>query len=473
MLTRKRYAPAIVQLALLTGSLFAAPAHGQQRQVLPTQLAAPTGIKPVGRLPASRQLRLALTLRLRNASELQTLLHDLYDPASPKYRHFLTVEEFTERFGPTSADYERVAQFAKSNGLTVTHTAVNRLVLDVSGPVSAIEQAFRVTMQAYQHPKEPRTYYAPNVEPSLDANLPVQGVEGLTDFEPPRPADLKFASLVQNATPNATGSGPNGLFLGSDIRAAYAPGVTLDGTGQTVGIVEFGGYNLSDVQTYFTNANQPLKVPILNVLLRGFTGACAPGCNDFEEALDIEQVISMAPNLSAVIVYEGIYDIDIFNQMATDNIAKQLSCSWALAQDASSVNPIFQEFAAQGQNLFSSSGDGGAYSPPGCTGNCFASIYPADDPYVTAVGGTHLTTSGPGGAWQSEIAWPQSGGGITTNGFPIPSYQVPLINSSNQGSTTLRNVPDVAAEADGDSYYCANATCGAVGGTSVSAPRRR
>ncbi|HYM05299.1 MAG TPA: FG-GAP-like repeat-containing protein [Terriglobales bacterium] len=472
MSTRKRYAPAIVPLVLLTGSLFAAPLHGQQRQALSTQLAAPAGLKPVGRLPGSQPLRLALTLRLRNQGELQALLHDLYDPQSPSYRQFLTVEEFTDRFGPTVADYDRVAQFAKSNGLTVTHTAINRLVLDVSGPVSAIERAFGVTMQVYQHPTEPRTFHAPNVEPSLDPSLPVQGIEGLSDFEPPRPADLRLASPTQNATPNAAGSGPNGAFLGSDIRAAYAPGVTLDGTGQTVGILEFSTYNLSDIQMYFSRVSQPLKVPVVNAVLDDIDQFQCVNCSAgaLEAALDIELAISMAPNLSGLIVYEGAYDADILNEMATDNIAKQLSCSWVWGMDAYFIDPIFQEFAAQGQNFFTASGDAGATTPlcSGLSNVCNPSRFPSVDAYVTSVGGTILTTNA-AGAWQSETAWPESGGGVSSYTFPIPTYQLPLINSANQGSTTIRNYPDVAAIAQGV-YFCANGGCATTGGTSASAP---
>ncbi len=295
----------------------------------------------------------------------------------------------------------------------------------------------------------------------------MQGVEGLNDLSPPQPADLKFLPLVEGTPQNLIGSGPNGLFLGSDFRAAYAPGITLDGSGQAVGLFEESGYNLSDVQLTFSSVDQPLKPPIVNVLLDGLTGLCLPVCDDTEPVLDIVAAISMAPNLSAVIVYEGSSDVDILNQMATDNIAKQLSVSWVWGPDPTSTEPIFQEFAAQGQSLFASSGDAGAYSPPSCINNCqFA--YPASDPYVTAVGGTDLATTGPGGGWQSETAWVFSGGGIAN--FPIQSYQAPLINSQNQGSTTLRNVPDVAANANTDSYICANGICGSTGGTSLATP---
>jgi len=462
--------------AFATTSLFmTVPVRAQQRQALPTQLSAPAGARAVGRLPGSRRLSLALTLRLCNQQELQSLLRELYDPASPDYRHFLTVQQFTERFGPTIDDYEKVAGFAESYGLTVTHTAPNRLVLDVSGTVADIEGAFQVTMQVYQHPTEPRTFYAPNVEPSVDPSVPVQGVSGLNNFSPPHPIGLKRVPEGESVHANRTGSGYGGMFLGSDIRAAYMPGVTLDGSGQVVGLFELPPYNLSDVQAYFSTIDQPLNVPIVNVLLDGVTGICGAGCDDTEPAIDIEQAISMAPNLSAVIVYEGNNDVDILNQMATDNIAKQLSTSFGwLPADPSSDEPIFQEFATQGQNLFVASGDSGAYNAPSCSDNGYCSWYPVDDPYVTAVGGTDLTTSGPGGTWQSETAWVDSGGGFSTNGISIPSYQVPVVNSLNQGSTTLRNIPDVAADANGDSYYCANGECPhnyVIGGTSVSAPR--
>ncbi len=451
--------------------LLTIPVWSQQRQLLHTAISAPAGARAIEHLDSSQHLRLALTLPLRNQEALQSLIDQIYERTSPSYRQYLTVAEFTEQFGPTTDDYDRVINFAASHGLTVVNQAPNRLVLDVDGTVARIEQAFHVTMQVYQHPTEHSTYYAPDVEPSVDPGVPVQGVSGLNSFSPPHPMSLRHAA--PGAHTNQTGSGPGGQFLGSDMRAAYAPGVTLAGTGQAVGLFEFGPYNLSDVTSYFSSINQPLKVPIVNVLLGGVNGICGAGCDDGEEVIDIQQAISMAPGLSAVIVYESGNDTDIFNQMATDNIAKQLSCSFGwLPADPASDEPIFMEFAAQGQNLFVASGDGGAYTPPGCTSNCNIIFYPADDPFITAAGGTDLTTNGPGGTWQSETGWVGSGGGFSTNGFSIPGYQVPVISSLNQGSTTLRNIPDLAAEANTDNYFCANGSCqGGVGGTSLAGPR--
>jgi subtilase family serine protease len=89
-----------------------------------------------------------------------------------------------------------------------------------------------------------------------------------------------------------------------------------------------------------------------------------------------------------------------------------------------------------------------------------------------AVGGTVLTTNGAGGPWQSETAWLDSGGGPADDGFAMPSWQAGVANSFNQASTTIRNVPDVAAEANTDNYLCDQGSCtGDYGGTSFAAPR--
>ena len=134
--------------------------------------------------------------------------------------------------------------------------------------------------------------------------------------------------------------------------------------------------------------------------------------------------------------------------------------------DAASDDPIFQEFAAQGQSYVSASGDDGAL-------NSSTYYFPSVDPYVIQVGGTDLTTTGPGGAWAAETGWSHSGGGYI-GGTPIPSWQqlAGVINASNQASTTLRNTPDVAAEANLDNPTVVNGSfVTGYGGTSFAAPR--
>jgi kumamolisin len=420
----------------------------------------------LGRLPATLSLRLSIALPLRNQAELDEVLRQLYDPQSPSYHRFLSVEEFTERFGPSQEDYDAAISYAEANGLTVTSTAPNRMVLNVTGAVGNIERAFQVRMGVYQHPTEDRTFYAPEQEPTPDLPFPLWHITGLDNFSIPRPANLRRAPEAKGGT---TGSGPNGYFIGSDMRAAYYGGTALTGSGQSVGLVEFAGYNINDVTEYFSQVKQPLKVAVVGVSTDGSSLSCTRRCDDSEQVLDIEEAISMAPGMTSVLVYvSDTSDVSIFNRMATDNTAKSLSCSWGWSPaDPSSDDPIFEEFAAQGQSLFVASGDSGAYR--GRWG-----VYPADDAYVTSVGGTDLTTASAGGRWKSETAWADSGGGISPDKIAIPSYQLlaGVITTANKGSKTYRNSPDVAAEANTDNYICYDGTCaGGWGGTSFAAPR--
>jgi kumamolisin len=422
-------------------------------------------------LPATQTLRLNIALPLRNESELGDLLRELYDPQSPSFHQFLSVQEFTERFGPNEEDYAAVIRFAEQNGLTVTGTFPNRMVVDVTGSVADIESAFHVTMGSYQHPTEQRAFYSPDREPSPDLRVPLWHISGLDNFSTPHPASLRRAPEARGGT---TGSGPNGYFLGSDMRAAYY-GVTgssaLTGSGQSVGLVEFAGCNINDVNNYFAKVKQTNTVTVTGVVADGTSSlSCTGSCDDTEQALDIEEAISMAPGLTSVRVYvSDTSDVDIFNKMASDNISKTLSCSWGWSPaDPSSDDPIFEEFASQGQNLFAASGDSGAYRSRS------SYVYPADDAYITSVGGTDLTTVSAGGAWKSETAWSDSGGGISPDKIAIPSYQKTkgVITTANKGSTTYRNSPDVAAEANTDNYICYDGSCeGGWGGTSFAAPR--
>ena len=155
---KKRYAGvgvffAVFLMAAISQSVFAGQATGWQS--VPMHLpAAATHLPSLGTMNRSQRLNLAIGLPLRNPAALDALLRQLYDPASPNYHHYLTPEQFTERFGPTEEDYQAVMAFAKANGLKVTARHPNRMLVDVSGSVADIERAMHVTMQVYQHPTE-------------------------------------------------------------------------------------------------------------------------------------------------------------------------------------------------------------------------------------------------------------------------------------------------------------------------------
>jgi subtilase family serine protease len=423
----------------------------------------------IGAMGLQLRLKLAMQLPLRNQAELTRLLRDLYDPKSPNFHRYMSVSGFTERFGATAGDYNKVVSWARANGLTVTATTPNRRLVAVEGSVDTINRAFHVKVNYYRHPTEARTFYSPDREPTcVGLSVQLLQITGMNNYVLPHPM------LRRRAAGSLGGSGSSGEYLPSDMRAAYYGNGPLTGAGQTIGIFSFDGYLASDVQLYYSKTGMSSTVPIKNVLVGGFSGACttvssptSSTCDDGEQVLDIVNAIGMAPGIKQILFYEGSSDTEILNQMATDNVAKVLSSSWGWnPADAASDDPIFQEFAAQGQSFVSASGDNGEF-------NSSTYSFPGVDPYITEVGGTQLTTKGPGGAWSAETSWPQSGGGYVS-GTPIPSWQKlkGLINSSNLGSTTLRNSPDVAAEANFDNPTVVNGSfMTGFGGTSFAAPR--
>lgn len=460
---------------------------GAQAQSLMTRHVREATIKGqakfVGRLPAAQSMRIDVVLPLRNQAELESFLQELYDPSSPSYRHFLTVPEFTARFGPTQEDYDAVIRYAKTNGLAVVGGSRDGMDVQIEGSVENIETAFHVSMGLYQHPTENRTYFAPDREPMVDLPFQLWHVSGLDNFSIPHPLFVKKSDFAQAHGINAnavvshatTGSGPSASFLGSDMRAAYYGGAALTGAGQNLGLLEYLGTDLADLNTYFSNVGQTNSVPITLLSTDGTGTSCVDSqaggsCDDTEQTLDMTQAMGMAPGLASLVMYVGSTDTAIISAMTTHNpLPTTIGCSWGWTPaDPSTLNPYFQKMAAQGQNFFAASGDSSTWSSRN-------EAWPADNAYVVSVGGTDLVTASAGGAWKSETAWVDSGGGISPDSIAIPSWQqlAGVINSSNRGSTTLRNGPDVSANANFTFYVCADqTTCTAnlYGGTSFAAP---
>ena len=437
----------------------------------------------VGRLPATQTMQLNIVLPLRNQGELDNFLREISYPSSGMYRRFLTVPEFTERFGPTQADYDAVVRFAKANGFTVVGGTRDGMDVQIVGPVSAVEKAFHVTMGTYQHPTEDRIFYAPDREPTINLPFQLWHISGMDNYSIPHPMFVKKSDyaaahgidvekVVSHAT---TGSGPSASFLGSDMRAAYYGGTALTGAGQNLGLFEYLGTDLADLTTYYKNVGQTNNVPITLLSTDGTSTSCVDtraggDCDDTEQTLDMTQAIGMAPGLASLVMYIGSTDTAIISAMTTHSpLPTTIGCSWGWTPaDPSTLNPYFQKMAAQGQNFFAASGDSSTWSSRN-------EAWPADNAYVVSVGGTDLITASAGGTWKSETAWVDSGGGISPDAIPIPSWQQisGVINSSNKGSTTLRNGPDVSANANFTFYVCADqTTCTAndYGGTSFATP---
>jgi kumamolisin len=437
----------------------------------------------LGRLPANQQIQLNIVLPLRDQEGLDEFLSDLRNPASASYRQFLTPQEFTARFGPTQENYDAVVAFAKANGLTVVGGSRDGMDVQVKGTVSAIEAAFHVNLQTFQHPTENRTFYAADREPTVDLPFQLWHISGLDNFSIPHPMlvnrndyaaahGIDAKNVVTHAT---TGSGPSASFLGSDMRAAYYGGTALTGAGQNLGLLEYYGTDLADLNTYYTNVKQTNTVPITLLSVDGTSTSCVytragGNCDDTEQTLDMTQALGMAPGLASLMMYIGSTDTAIISAMTTHNpLPTTIGCSWGWTPaDPTTLDPYFQKMAAQGQNFFAASGDSSTWSKR-------VEAWPADDANVVSVGGTDLITASAGGAWKSETAWVDSGGGISPDKIAIPAWQklTGVINSSNKGSTTYRNGPDVSANANFTFYTCADqkaCLANSYGGTSFAAP---
>ncbi len=448
----------------------------------------------IGKLPATQTLRFDMVLPLRDRSGLQSFLRELHDPSSSSYHQFLKPQEFTARFGPSQEDWDALVAFAKASGFQVVGGTRDSRDLWLTGTVANIEKALHVNLATYQDLTENRQFFAVDREPTVDLPFQIWHITGLDNDSKPHPMYVKKSDyakahgmdpdkVVSHAT---TGSGPSASFLGSDMRAAYYGGTALTGTGQNIALFEFAGTDLADLTTYYKNVGQTEPYTPTLISTGGYATSCvdsgSKACDDTEQTLDMTQAMGMAPGSTMLYMYVcgdvlasgsgNISDTACISAMVTNTdapLSKQISCSWGWTPaDPSTLDPYFEQMASQGQNFFAASGDSSAWSASN-------EAWPADDANVVSVGGTDLTTSSAAGPWKSETAWADSGGGISPDSIPIPSWQQlsGVITSSNKGSTTLRNGPDVSANANFTFYVCADqTTCTAndYGGTSFATP---
>jgi kumamolisin len=380
------------------------------------------------------------------------------------------VEQFTERFGPSRDSYDAFIRFAQANGFEVVGGSRDAIDVQLKGSVATIETAFNIKMSVYHDPIADRDFYAPDQEPTVDLPFQLWHISGLDNYSIPHPQLARRPAGVK--PPATTGSCPGQAFCGSDMRAAYYEGTSLTGKGQNIGLLEFEGYDIADVNTYYKNAHQKRTAPIVGVSTDGSPLTCliSQGCDDLEQTIDMTQALGMAPGITTLYVFVGSTDTALLGSMASHKpLSLNLSSSWSWSPpDPLLDDPFFEKMAAQGQSYLEAAGDGGAWQEQN-------NWWPMESQYVISVGGTDLITKGPAKGWASESTWVDGGGGISPDDFPIPSWQKlkGVITKTNQGSTKYRNGPDVAANANFTFYVCADqttCTSNEWGGTSFATP---
>ncbi|MEJ0049078.1 MAG: protease pro-enzyme activation domain-containing protein [Rhodospirillales bacterium] len=482
----KRRTPLLATCALALASALTAPpalAHA------PLGAAAiPVGSVMIGHTDPARTVTVTLHLPSRDPAGLANFIAHITRQGDPLYRHYLTPTQFAARFGGKQADYDAIVAWAKSHGLSVGQQYAARTVLSITGPVRAIESALGTSFSDYRDPTN-RIFYAA----SGDVRLPdaiatrISGVVGLSDrihFAP------LAAGLPAGVQPLGVGHGPGGGFDAADLRSIYSVPPQQFGPQQVLALFEQGGFDRKDVAKYVKH-NKLVPVPLKVRGVDGYDGSIDDAGVEVETIIDIDMMIAINPAAKQIIVYEQgsspfpVALVDSLAAMADDNAAKTISISYGTdealqgADALNAENAVLEQLTAQGQTVFASSGDQGAY---GRSGSGLNAEDPGSQPFVTSVGGTTVFP-GPKESYNVEETWNNlaSGYGATGGGisafWPIPAFQTPggyTVTQRNGGSITMRNVPDVAAVANpltGVSVYSALGGGWIVkGGTSVSSP---
>ena len=469
----------------------------------------------LGATDASTPVTLMVGLRLRNQASLESYVKSISGNHALHTPH-MTLDQLVKAYGPLPKDEQAVIAYMQQAGFTLTNTYKHHLLLGFQGTIGQAENLFQLQVNNYRAPSG-RQFYAPSSNPMVLVSLAaiIQSVNGLDDVAhyghppvvSPNNTNAVSANSVSCVGPSTTPAHyfiPNQIASDYNLNGLYNAG--FHGEGQSVALFELDDYVPSDISAY-TSCYGGSAVPIRRVTVAG--GAGAPGMGALEVELDMELVLSAAPHLAQLLVYEapnsGTGVLQEWSQIVSEAVPV-VSTSWGACEqivtqaEANTENAFFLIAAAQGQSIFAASGDHATDDCQGqVTGVTESVDDPASQPYVTGVGGTSLSTTT--GSYNGEHAWEQGrvngravggGGGISTF-WTQPSWQQgPGVNNSfssaapcaaNTGNTgsQCREVPDVSLNADpnvGYVTYCtaSKANCASthpwtiVGGTSAAAP---
>jgi len=431
--------------------------------------------------PAAASLHFTIVLPLRNRPELSALIRVQSTRRSPFYRHFLKPAQFAARYGPDARTVEAAVRELRGSGIAVTSLNATHTLLKATAPIATIDRTFSTSIGMFA--RSGRAYYAnrtPALAPAALASLGITAV-GLDNIPHARPMHVlgfRHAALAARSMHHrmrigrfAT-SGAAGGYTPSDLAQAYDFPLNAGntGSGASVGIVISNDYQDGDVNAFFSSYGVNRTGSLGREPIDG--GGSFDPQQSVEVTLDVEQSASLAPGAN-----ETVYEIpdlsnqsilDAYNAVVTDNTADVISSSFGGCEQGASVDnaddQVFSQGVAQGQTWFASSGDQGSNCYPS---NATGVSMPSSDPNVVAVGGTTLSTDN-SGSYAGESAWSGSGGGVSSD-WALPSYQQ---NIAGEASTSNRNVPDVALNADPNSgdelvFQGQDST---VGGTSASSP---
>jgi kumamolisin len=421
------------------------------------------------------QSEVEVTAYLRPAEALDWVDEEADKP--PSERRILSREELARTHGAREEDVEAVRRFAAEYGLEVVDVDRARRSVVLRGTVEAMSRAFAAQGLGRFQDSGTGVFLGRQGPLTVPAALGgvITGVFGI-DERPQAFAHVRFQQAAAPAT----------SYTPVQVAQAYGFPAGLTGAGQTVGIIELGGgFNQSDLSTYFSG----LGLPTPTVTAVGVDGGTnAPGVDqnaDGEVMLDIEVIGAVASGATVVVYFSTNTDqgfIDAITTAVHDTTHKPsiVSISWGGPEDSwtqqarTQMEQAFTDAAAVGVTVTAASGDSG--STDGVTDGKQHVDFPASAPHALACGGTTLQAQG--ASISSETVWNGGAGGGAGGGgvsieFPLPSYQTSAKVPTNVDTgATGRGVPDVSGDADPSTGYTirVDGAQQTIGGTSAVAP---
>ncbi len=430
--------------------------------------------------PALNTETVVLNVILRHPENVESLVDPLEYSYNDMRQKRLTHNDLYKKYGAHSDDIQKVENFAKEFNLLILDISREKRTVKLAGSVEHINKAFDVDL--FHHEVDGKRYRHFDKEISIPKNLKdaVEGITGLSNTPVLKPfyhynISHKVHSMAEENINQAD------MSLTPEKFAKYYNFPTnYEGSGQTIGVIEFGGGFSKDIlDSYFKKLG--METPeIIDVGVGGKRNNFGESSADGEVMLDVEIIGTLAPKAKQIVYFadnsdSGFYDAVSAAVHDTVNKPSIISISWGVTEAYyNSTNlliwdKLFTEAANLGITIFAASGDNGASDNT----DSIEVIFPASHPKVIGCGGTmseledsHLLEI----VWNNDPKLSATGGGVS-NLFPIPPYQgnieIPLNSEQNKG----RGVPDVSGNASpGYQIYVSDENFQLTGGTSAVAP---
>jgi pseudomonalisin len=449
-----------------------------------------------------RMERIILTLKpgAGQQAALERLIAAQRDPQSPAYQHWLTPEEYGDRFGVSENDLQQIVNWLRTHGLDSVEIGPGRNAIVFGGVAAQVGAAFHTQIHTYKAGGE--LHHANASDPEIPEALSavVAGIVSLHDFrsQPMHTALQKPGS--EFSAGNTHYIAPADFATIYDLGPLYQQGI--NGSGQSVAIVGRSNINISDVRQFRSMFGLPANDP--QIIVNGANPGVLSGGEESEAALDVEWSGAVAQSAAIKFVVSASTNSSDGSYLSAQyivnhNLAPVMSMSFGLCEAAlgaggnSFISSLWQQAAVQGISVFVSSGDSGAagcdaasatraVAGRGVNGLC-------SSPYSICVGGTQFGDSNYSLYWSAsnsgvmgsalsyipEAVWNESGGsGLWSGGggastvYAKPAWQ----NGLGVPADGKRDVPDVALTAAMHDGYLVlmNGSTWVCGGTSAASP---